>query len=180
MREEGSKDSLEKALQKYQQARLLFQSINDASAEANTLLSIGIAYHLQGERQKALDNLTLALSIFRTVSDLIGEAMALYNVAYVERNQGKLTEARAHIEAAITIIESLRSKIASQELRASYFATVQDYYAFYTDLLMRLHKQSPNNGYDGKALQMSERARARCSKCLPSQARIYVRALSQN
>ncbi|HYX41135.1 MAG TPA: CHAT domain-containing protein, partial [Pyrinomonadaceae bacterium] len=46
-------------------------------------------------------------------------------------------------------------------MRASYLASVQDYYEFYIDLLMRLHKQQPGKGYDGAALQASERQRAR-------------------
>ncbi|MCA1626883.1 MAG: CHAT domain-containing protein, partial [Acidobacteria bacterium] len=69
--------------------------------------------------------------------------------------------ARTRIEEALTIVESLRTKIGSQELRSSYFATVQKYYEFYVDLLMRLHQQQPSAGYDGRALQVSERARAR-------------------
>ena len=48
-----------------------------------------------------------------------------------------------------------------QELRASYFATVQKYYGFYIDLLMRLHRLRASAGNDGLALQASERARAR-------------------
>jgi CHAT domain-containing protein len=38
---------------------------------------------------------------------------------------------------------------------------VQNHYEFYIDLLMRLHKLKPSAGYDGKALEASERARAR-------------------
>ncbi|MGH2416478.1 MAG: CHAT domain-containing protein, partial [Microcystaceae cyanobacterium] len=57
--------------------------------------------------------------------------------------------------------ENLRTKIVSQELRASYFSSVQDGYKFYIDLLMQLHKQQPSQGYDALALQASERARAR-------------------
>ncbi|HAT12587.1 MAG TPA: hypothetical protein DCS91_02360, partial [Microcoleaceae bacterium UBA11344] len=55
----------------------------------------------------------------------------------------------------------LRTKIASPELRTSYFATVQNYYEFYIDLLMQLHKTHPKSGYDIKALEASERSRAR-------------------
>lgn len=239
--QEGSKNSLEMSLQKLQQARPLFQSINDASGEATTLGTIGVIYSSLGENQKALDNLALALPLYRAIGDRDGEAVTLnnigavysslgekqkaldsyalalqlrraagnrkseattlnnigavyndlgedqkaldsyalalplvravgnrggeastlLNIAYIERDQGKLTEARSNIEAAIVIIESLRTKIANQEFRSSYFATVQEYYAFYIDLLMRLHKQSPNAGHDGEALRTSERARAR-------------------
>lgn len=38
---------------------------------------------------------------------------------------------------------------------------MHDYYEFYIELLMQLHQQQPAAGYDGRALQASERARAR-------------------
>src|SRR5436309_15764464 len=41
---EGSKDSLEQAIQKFEQARPLFHSINDASMEAATIQNIGAVY----------------------------------------------------------------------------------------------------------------------------------------
>jgi CHAT domain-containing protein len=81
----------------------------------------------------------------------------------------------AKIEAAIQIIESLRDKIIGQELRSSYFASVQEYYEFYRDLLMRLHKLKPSAGYDGAALQVSERARARSLLEILAEAQAEIR-----
>ena len=89
------------------------------------------------------------------------EATILYNIAYLKRDQNNLTEALNDIESSLKIIENLRTKIASPELRSSYFATVQNYYEFYIDLLMQLHKTNPKSGYDTKALEASERSRAR-------------------
>ena len=80
-----------------------------------------------------------------------------YGIAGLERDRGNLAEARTQIETALTIIESLRSKVATHELRASYFATVQDYYRFNIDLLMRLHGRRQSEGFDAAALQASER-----------------------
>jgi hypothetical protein len=101
------------------------------------------------------------LPLRRQVGDKAGEAVTLYNVGYLERNRGNLNEALTQMEAAINIIEDLRTKIASQQLRASYFASQQDYYELYIDLLMQLHKTNPDKGYDALALNASERARAR-------------------
>src|SRR5262249_12887044 len=72
-----------------------------------------------------------------------------------------LTEARSRLEEALTIIESLRVKVASQELRASYFASEHQRYYSYIDLLMQMHKQLAAEGTDAAALEASERARAR-------------------
>ena len=57
----------------------------------------------------------------------MGEAATLYNLARLERDQGNLNEARAFTQSAIEVIESLRTKVASQELRASYFASVRQH-----------------------------------------------------
>lgn len=81
----------------------------------------------------------------------------MYNIASTERERGNFNEARTQIEAAIKIVESLRTKVLDQELRTSYFASVQKFYQFY-----KLHKHNPAQGYNALALLASERARA-CS-----------------
>jgi tetratricopeptide (TPR) repeat protein len=126
-----------------------------------TLNNIGIVYSEFGEKQKALEYYSQSLPLVRAVGNRNGEATILYRIATVKRDQNNLTEAFNDIESSIKIIENLRTKIASPELRSSYFATVQNYYEFYIDLLMQLHKTNPKSGYDTKALEASERSRAR-------------------
>ncbi|MFN6537097.1 MAG: CHAT domain-containing protein [Nostoc sp. EkiNYC01] len=71
-------------------------------------------------------------------------------------------------------MENIRGNVQSDELRTSYFATVQNYYKFYIDLLMQLHKKDPTkvcefniqdlkikDRCDAVALHISERSRAR-------------------
>ncbi len=151
----------QKALAFYNQALLLRRMVGDRKGEAETLTSIGFVYYSQDEKQKASDFFNQSLSLSRAVGNIESEANTLYGIAVVARDQGNLEDSIAKIEAALVIIESIRTKITSQELRSSYFATVQDYYNFYIDTLMRLHKQQPKAGYDAKAIQASERARAR-------------------
>ncbi len=95
-----------------------------------------------GDKQKALEYYNQALALRREVGDKDGEALTLYNIANLETDRGNLSTALSEIKAAIKIIEDLRSKVVSEELRTSYFATVRDYYNFYIDLLMQLHKQN--------------------------------------
>ncbi|MEG4032170.1 tetratricopeptide repeat protein, partial [Microcoleus sp. Pol8_C1] len=151
----------QKALEYYSQSLPLRRTVGDRSGEANTLHNIGGVYYDLGEKQKALEYLRQSLPLFRATGDRGGEASALYNIAFVKRNQNNLTKALNDIESSLKIIENLRTKIASPELRSSYFATVQNYYEFYIDLLMQLHKTNPKSGYDTKALEASERSRAR-------------------
>jgi CHAT domain-containing protein/Tfp pilus assembly protein PilF len=151
----------EKALEYFNRSLPLRRVVGDRQGEAITLGDIGYSYASSDERLKALDYYSRALSLSRAVEDRSLEASTLRRIALVERDRGNLVEARIRIEAALEIIESLRTKIVSQELRATYFASAQQYFETYIDLLMQLHVLYPSEGNDGRALQASERARAR-------------------
>ncbi|MEP6489112.1 tetratricopeptide repeat protein [Microcoleus vaginatus GB2-A3] len=164
----------QKALEYYSQSLALFRAVGDRSQEARALNNIGLVYSL-AEQQKALEYYSQSLPLSRAVGDRSGEATTLYNIASAKRAQGHLTEALTDIETALKIIESLRTKVASPELRTSYFATVQNYYQFYIDLLMQLHKTQPKSGYDTKAFEASERSRARSLLELLQEANADIR-----
>src|SRR6185295_17655853 len=70
-------------------------------------------------------------------------------------------EALARSDEAIKISESLRTKVSSQRLRASYFATQQGYYEVNIDLKMKLYQAADSQKYLGAAFEASERSRAR-------------------
>ncbi len=165
----------QKALEFYNQALPLFRAVGDREGEAATLNNIGLVYSDLGEKQKALEFCNLALPLTRVVGDRGGEANTLHNIAFLQHSQGNLKAALTLMDRAITIVEELRTKIGSQELRASYFATVQKYYEFYIDLLMQLHQQNPNQGYDALALHANERSRARSLLELLTEANADIR-----
>ncbi|OCQ92119.1 hypothetical protein BCD67_19420 [Oscillatoriales cyanobacterium USR001] len=165
----------QKALDYYNQSLPLRRAVGDRSGEAAALNNIGKIYDDLGEKQKALEYYNQSLTLSRAVGDRGGEANTLFNIAYAKRQQGNFTEALTNMEASIKIIESLRTKIASPELRTSYFATVQNYYQFYIDLLMQLHKTNPKSGYDTKAFEASERSRARTLLELLKEANTNIR-----
>ncbi|MBD2499624.1 CHAT domain-containing tetratricopeptide repeat protein [Anabaena azotica] len=165
----------QEALKYYNQALPLIRAVGNRAGEANSLNNIGVVYDLLGEKQEALKYYNQALPLYRAVGDRAGEATTLYNLADLERNRGNLEQARTHIQTAIDIIEDLRTKIIDQQLRTSYFATVQDYYKFYTDLLMQLHKKDPSQGYDALALHINERSRTRGLVELLTEANVNIR-----
>jgi CHAT domain-containing protein/tetratricopeptide (TPR) repeat protein len=165
----------QQALDYYNQALDLRRKVGDRRGEALTLNNIGVSYSELREKQKALEYFNLSLPIFRTVGDRPGEAVTLYNSAIVKGDRGNFREAITDIEASIKIIENLRTKIANPELRTSYFATVQNYYQFYIDLLMQLHKTHPKSGYNTKALEASERSRTRILLELLQEANADIR-----
>jgi CHAT domain-containing protein/Tfp pilus assembly protein PilF len=165
----------QKALEYLNQVLPLRRAVGNRDGEAVTLNNVGGVYDDLGEKQKALGYYNQALPAERAVGDRALEAATLGNIASTERNRGDLLDARTHIEAALKIIESLRTKITSQELRASYFSTVQGDFAFYIDILMRLHGQHPGEGYDRLALEASERGRARSLLETLTEARADIR-----
>ena len=166
----------QQALDHLTQSLSLSRRVGNRAGEADTLNAFGATYFLSNEPQKALDSFTQALHLYRAFNDRQGEATALASLALVERTEDKLTEARAHIEAAIAIFETLRTKIINQEGRTSYFASAQDYYKFYIDLLMALHEESPSEGHDGEALRASELSRARALLDTLVEAKADIRA----
>ena len=150
-----------KAFELYNTALAIFREQSDRKGQATALNNIATNRWLSGEKQKGVGFYQQALALLQTIGDRTGQANTLYNIAIVERDLARLDDARSHIESAIDIIENQRASIKRQELRTSFFASSQDYYELYTDLLMQLHKLNPSAGYDASALQSVERARAR-------------------
>jgi CHAT domain-containing protein len=165
----------QKALDYYSQALALMPAVGNSFYTAAVINNIGALYQDLGDKQKALDYYGQALLIRRTIGDLKGEAATLFHIARLERDRDNLFEARNRIEAALAAVESLRANVASQQLRASFFASVRQYHEFNIDLLMRLHKQRPSDGFDAAALEASEKARARSLLELLGEARAEIR-----
>ncbi|MEG4942059.1 tetratricopeptide repeat protein [Microcoleus sp. F4-D5] len=165
----------QKALNYYNHSLSLSREARDRQKEAYSLIGIGRSYAELGNQEKALEYFNQSLPLSQATLDRSLEALTLYSIATIKRDYGNLNEALTEIEASLKIIENLRTKIASPELRTSYFATVQNYYQFYIDLLMQLHKTQPKSGYDTKAFEASERSRARSLLELLQEANADIR-----
>ena len=149
------------AINYFNQAMPIAQEINDRLAVASVLNSMATISAAQGDKKQALEKFKQALAINRAVGDRQKEIATLGNSAKTEQEIGDPVAARASIEAALDIVESLRGKLASENLRASYFANAHAYYEFEIELLMSMHKRSPAEQFNLAALQVGERARAR-------------------
>ncbi len=158
----------QKALDSHTRALPVCRTVGDRRGEAMAHDGLGHVYREWAavrDWDKSLEHYRQALTIQRAIKSPQNEAQSLLGIARVERERGNLAEARAGIEAAIEIIESLRARIAAQDLRASYLATNQDFYEFYIDLLMALRRNhtsgGPSEGYEAAALEANERRLAR-------------------
>jgi len=162
-----------KALDSFQQALKLSQdSYKDLAA--HTLINIAGIDEQSSDWQQATSHYNRALAAFIALGHKGAEAKTRYLIARLlwrNKNQG----AREQIEAALKIVESLQVRIVSDELRYSYFTSVRDYYDLYMDLLMSSHAQDPAAGFDRKALEVSERGRARSLLEMLSESRVDIR-----
>ncbi|HEV8578213.1 MAG TPA: CHAT domain-containing tetratricopeptide repeat protein [Thermoanaerobaculia bacterium] len=102
-----------------------------------------------------------ALALSRDLGAPSIEAMVLLGRARLRARRNALEPAATDALAAIDRIESVRSRVLGDDLRSSYVASVHAAYATAVDLLMRLHAQHPRRQFAERALQVSERGRAR-------------------
>ncbi|MBS1790839.1 MAG: CHAT domain-containing protein [Acidobacteria bacterium] len=174
---EGNKT---KALEAYQEALPIFKKEKDRRGEAVTRNLIGRIYHSQGRFQAAIEHYKQALALNQAAEDRNRESLTLYNLACAERDRGQLAAALSQIETSLKIVESLRTKVASRELRTSYFATIQQYYQLDIDLLMQSQKQTSTNQFWAKALEVNERGRARSFLDLLGENRIDVQGNAES
>jgi CHAT domain-containing protein/tetratricopeptide (TPR) repeat protein len=170
-----SRGETQKALEKFNEALPISQATGDRDTEATTLHGIGLVRSSLGETQEALEKFNRAIATFQVTGNRSGEAASLLGIARVELTRGNLRQARQNVEQALSLIESLRTNTTSQELRASYLASQQDFYRSYIDILMQMHKQNPNAAFDAAAFAVSERARARSLLELLKEARADIR-----
>ena len=151
----------DKALKLFERVLSVYQSKTDKRGEAYTLNSIGYTWYLAGNIPTALEYFKKALPLSKSIMDRPAEVSFLYNLALAERARGELQNALAYIQESTHLIESMRTKVHSRDLRASYFASVHQHYELYIDLLMQLEQAQPNNGYGQKAFEISEQGRSR-------------------
>jgi tetratricopeptide (TPR) repeat protein len=164
-----------KALEYYTEALALNRVSQNQRQLAITLRNFGTFLREESQTSKAREYLNEARTISRTIGDRGTQASLLFELAQLERDLGNLVDAGNLIEQATDTIESVRINLKSQQLRTSFLASVRKYYEFQIELLMTLHQQRPNEGFNAKALQISEKSRARSLLELLREARAEIR-----
>ncbi|MFN0102581.1 MAG: CHAT domain-containing protein [Bryobacteraceae bacterium] len=143
------------------EALALAKSLGDVRGEAAALRNSGAIDHARRAWPSAIESLNESKSLFERIRNRDGEADALLALANVYFDAGDSRAALAQVEDALRLIESQRSKVASNRLRGSYFASRRTYYDLYIDLLMKLHRENAGGEFAAAALLGSERGRAR-------------------
>lgn len=117
----------------------------------------------RGEQRLAASRNTLEEAIARSKkkAELRFAADLTLRLARVARELGDLAAAAEHAREAVESIESQRNRVVSLDQRALFLASNQTFYELRIRLLMELHRQRPGEGWDSRALEVSEQARAR-------------------
>ncbi len=157
---EASNDP-KQALSFYTQSLALSRKGQDQRAVAYTLDYIGHIHERAGNRTGALKYYGQALELNRRAGDPAGEAFTLFHIARVKRDLGDLGKALSEIEASVRLAESLRTNVASRDVRASFVASTHRYYELHADILMQLHRQQPSQDFARRSFEATEKARAR-------------------
>jgi CHAT domain-containing protein/Tfp pilus assembly protein PilF len=165
----------EKAMEACQGALTMHRKTRDRLGEQETLSALRQVHARGGDTRNAIASGQQALSLIREIGDPGGELSELHALGKLAAREGDLSQARERIEQAIQIGESLRAKAGSRQLRSSYLAGLQGAFESYVDLLMQLNAREPGKGHEQRALQFSERARARGLLDLLAESRAEIR-----
>ena len=149
------------AVEQHLAALAIHRQLGDLFGQAQVLNAAGRAQHRVGDSDRALEALQEAVSILQRLRRVVDESNVLRNLAEVERDRGRLADALSHAQAAVDLDETVRSRITSPELRATYVASEQDKYELLIDILQQRDAADPARDYAARALEVSERARAR-------------------
>jgi CHAT domain-containing protein/tetratricopeptide (TPR) repeat protein len=150
-----------KALEFHRESLTVRREIGDLAGQAASLIGEGKALGRLGDNEHGVAALREGLAIERTIRDQFGERDALQDLAVIESEHGNLTGALEHIKGALDLEETLRARITSPQLRASFVAREQAKYELFIDLLQQQHRADASAGHDAEALGVGERARAR-------------------
>jgi CHAT domain-containing protein/tetratricopeptide (TPR) repeat protein len=151
----------QKGMDYFRKALELVRQIQRPEWEAIVLSNMGHASATNGDLAGATDYYDQAYQIAQRIGDRTSERRILAGMASLKSESGQLEDARLLIEKALAIAEPLRDALPGNDLRSSYFASIQDLFSLKIEILMKLHKSQPQKGFDVLALNASENSRAR-------------------
>jgi CHAT domain-containing protein/tetratricopeptide (TPR) repeat protein len=134
----------------------LFQSAGDQHRLAAAWLEKGKNLAHQNKHELARASLGNSLDISKKTNNSFGKAKALLQLAMLSNQQHKFTSALAFLDRSIENFESIRGRIESLGMRASFASKKQKADAMRVELLMSLHDKDQMSGYSEAALLANE------------------------
>ncbi|MEW6736617.1 MAG: CHAT domain-containing tetratricopeptide repeat protein [Acidobacteriota bacterium] len=151
----------EKSVDSYNNALTVNREVGSRVVESSTLMGLGIVSFSMNDYQSAMKHFKEVLSISHSVGDKTTEATALYWLAVIERHRGNQLASKVAIKGALNLVELVRTKLDSRMMRASYFASMDDFYQLYIDILVDEYKRNKNREKFELAFQVAEKLKAR-------------------
>jgi CHAT domain-containing protein len=167
---------LDAAAAAYDAARQIAHESGSRIGEAFALSGLSRVRLAQNAPAEAASLASKALSIAQQGTNLrFAEEEALVALGHAEFAVEALDASRDHAAKAIEVAESIRSSVAGPAQRSSYLGHNHDAYGLLVDVLMRLHRRRPGEGFDRQAFEASERGRARTFVDLLGESRGNIR-----
>lgn len=167
----GASGDKKKVFEFLNKALSIARNFDSIFEESNILSALG--YFSVGE--EALSYHKQALLLRSKIGNKQLESQTRFAIATIEKDNGNFQEALKQINEALKLVEFIRINAGSQKQRTFYLGTVQNYYEFYIDLLMKMHSDNPEKQYDIEALKISEQARSRSLLEILTESRANIR-----
>lgn len=153
----------QKALEYFKLGYVKAEEIQDLESLGMILNNIGIIYFNQGNYEESTQYYQKAIDLAQKLEggQILWEAFFEIGNSYAKQN--KYFEALKNYKNSIRIIENIRSQLRLEELKASYMGTDKRIEAYHNliNILVALHKENSEIGYDREAFNYLERAKAR-------------------
>lgn len=157
---------------RYKQALAILEPKGPRLDLAHTLSNLAALSLENDGSTEGLTYCSRALEIFRRQGDRDSESHALWIRARLHLALDDLHSAQKDLADAIDLLENLRQTAGPPTFRASFLAERIEIHRLYVEVLMTLHQEQGDRDWDLRALNASERARARSLLDLLSEAGI--------
>lgn len=120
---QGTKETRQKAIEKFEQALEFYRLGGDINGEIKALNNVGLNYYYLGEWQKALEYFTKALPLSKNAQDKRQEANTLGNIGNAYLDLGDTQQAIDYFNQSIKLHKALGNKVSEADI-LGYFAYI--------------------------------------------------------
>jgi CHAT domain-containing protein len=137
------------------------ETAGQADIKTQILCQLGDMSLLKHDLGQAKQYYEQCRKISSASQDSYNEIRAEGGLAHAANDANELENAEALCEQALAGIEAARGSLRNQDLQTSFFASEHEYYDLDIQILARLDRAHPSEGYQWQAFLIAERARAR-------------------
>lgn len=149
----------DKAIGRYREAATIYDKLKIRLPRVQGLLAK--AHEKKGELGEARRYYMSSLAANREIRDRFAEGQSLYDLARLDRIENKEESALKLAGESVEISDALSSNVLNSRLKSTYFSSIYERYELYIELLIKSGRRLGDGSYSSRALQASERARAR-------------------